>query len=107
MKHTAIALSCLTLYGISAQTLAAEYEVGQKNKQFTVKELKIKTGDVVSFPNHDPFFHNVFSLSPAKTFDLGSYPQGQTKKVTFDKPGKVDVECAIHPNMQMTITVDP
>jgi len=85
---------------------AAEFVVGQKAKAFTAKELKIKAGDVVSFPNQDPFFHNVFSLSPSKTFDLGSYPQGQTRKVTFDKPGKVDVECAIHPNMHMTIHVE-
>jgi plastocyanin len=107
MKHTAVFLSSLVLTGFAVQALAAEYEVGQKNKQFTVKDLKIKVGDVVSFPNHDPFFHNVFSLSPTKTFDLGSYPKGETKKVTFDKPGKVDVECAIHPNMQMTIMVEP
>jgi len=60
----------------------------------------------VSFPNQDPFFHNVFSLSPAKTFDLGSYPSGETRKVTFDKSGTVDVECAIHPHMHMSITVE-
>lgn len=99
-----LALAC----GLASATaaLADEFEVAQKNKQFTVKELKIKAGDTVSFPNQDPFFHNVFSLSPTQTFDLGSYPKGETKKVTFDKPGQVDVECAIHPNMQMTITVE-
>ncbi|NWG87395.1 MAG: methylamine utilization protein [Hydrogenophilaceae bacterium] len=107
MKRTVISLLSLVLAGFAAQALAAEHEVGQRNKQFTVKDLKIKVGDVVSFPNYDPFFHNVFSLSPTKTFDLGSYPKGETKKVTFDKAGKVDVECAIHPNMQMTILVEP
>ncbi|HEY9147056.1 MAG TPA: plastocyanin/azurin family copper-binding protein [Thiobacillus sp.] len=89
----------------NVQAFAGEYEVGQKNKAFTVNELNIKVGDTVSFPNQDPFFHNVFSLSPVKTFDLGSYPKGETKTITFDKAGKVDVECAIHPNMQMTINV--
>jgi plastocyanin len=106
MKCTVISLLSLALAGAAFQALAAEHEVGQKNKQFTAKELKVKTGDTVSFPNQDPFFHNVFSLSTTKTFDLGSYPQGQTKTVTFDKSGKVDVECAIHPNMQMTIVVE-
>ena len=87
------------------QALAAEHEVAQKNKQFTVSELTVKVGDTVSFPNQAPFFHTVFSLSPTKTFDLGSYKKGETKKVTFEQAGKVDVECAIHPNMQMTINV--
>jgi len=102
--NKSLALLLAALFPVAG--LAAEHEVGQKNKAFTVKQLKIKAGDTVSFPNHDPFFHNVFSLSPAKTFDLGSYPKGETKKVTFDKPGKVEVECAIHPNMQMTIEVE-
>ena len=61
----------------------------------------------VSFKNEDPFFHNVFSLSDAKTFDLGSYPKGQSKSVTFDKPGTVEVECSIHPEMKMLIEVAP
>jgi plastocyanin len=85
---------------------AAQYEVGQKNKQFTKKELRIKVGDTVSFPNYDPFFHNVFSLSPTKTFDLGSYPKGQTRVLKFEKAGTVHVECAIHPSMQMDIIVE-
>lgn len=84
---------------------AAEHEVGQKNKAFTVESLKIKAGDIVSFPNYDSFFHNVYSLSPVKIFDLGSYPKGQTQKVKFEKPGKVTVQCAIHPDMKMTIDV--
>jgi len=98
-----IALAMLTP---SVALHAAESEVAQKNKAFSSKQLKIKKGDTVSFPNHDPFFHNVFSLSPAKTFDLGSYPSGETRKVTFDKPGTVDVECAIHPHMHMNIIVE-
>ena len=103
MKITVLATSLTLLFATTVN--AAEFEVGQMNKAFTVKTLKIKVGDTVSFPNQDPFFHIVFSLSPIKTFDLGSYPKGETKKLTFDKPGKVEVECAIHPNMQMIIEV--
>ena len=84
---------------------AAETEVLQKNKQFSIKSIKVKVGDSANFKNEDAFFHNIFSLSPAKTFDLGSYPQGQSKKVTFDKAGIVEVECAIHPEMKMTVEV--
>jgi plastocyanin len=89
---------------------AADYVVEQKGKAFTYKNakastLKIKVGDVVEFKNMDPFFHNVFSLSDPKLFDLGSYPQGQSKSVTFDKPGLVEVECAIHPEMKVNVEV--
>ncbi len=84
---------------------AEEFVVAQKNKKFLVKEVTIKVGDTVSFPNQDPFFHNVFSLSDAKSFDLGSYKKGETKKITFNDAGKIEVECAIHPRMHMLINV--
>jgi plastocyanin len=84
---------------------AAEQTVGQKDKAFTTKSLKIKVGDSVNFRNDDPYFHNVFSLSPVQSFDIGSYPKGQSRKVTFTKAGKVEVECAIHPEMKMEIEV--
>ena len=90
---------------MSASARTAEYEIGQKGKKFSQKELTVKVGDTVSFKNDDPFFHNIFSLSDTKTFDLGSFPQGQSKKVTFDKAGTVEVECAIHPEMKVTIEV--
>ena len=66
----------------------------------------IKVGDSVKFVNEDPFSHNVFSLSSVKSFDLGSYPQGGAKSVTFDKAGSVEVECAIHPDMTLAIEVE-
>jgi plastocyanin len=90
---------------MSASAHTAEFEIGQKGKKFSQKELTVKVGDTVSFKNDDPFFHNIFSLSDTKTFDLGSFPQGQSKKVTFDKAGTVEVECAIHPEMKVTIEV--
>jgi plastocyanin len=85
---------------------AETHEVGQKDKSFTKKVLTIKKGDTVNFKNLDPFFHNVFSLSDVKFFDLGSFPQGDSKKVVFDEAGEIQVECAIHPNMIMTIKVE-
>mgnify|MGYP002336222825 CR=1 FL=1 len=100
-----LVLSVLIFALSAASVQAADFEVSQKNKEFSVGVLEIKIGDSVSFTNADPFFHNVFSLSDAKTFDLGSYPAGQVRKVTFNDPGTVEVECAIHPNMKMTIQV--
>jgi len=96
---------CFIFLFFSRTSFADEYEVGQKNRAFTVKELTIKVGDTVSFPNLDPFYHNVFSLSEASTFDLGSYKQGNSKTVVFKDEGIIEVECAIHPKMQMKIHV--
>lgn len=95
----------LLLAALAMPAAAETITVNQKDKQFDKPVLRIKAGDSVSFVNSDPFFHNVFSLSDAKTFDLGSYPQGQSRVIHFDKPGEVDVECAIHPTMKMKITV--
>ena len=55
----------------------------------------------------DPIFHNVFSLSKAKSFDLGNYPKGNTRTVMFPKPGIVFVDCHLHPNMSAVIVVTP
>jgi hypothetical protein len=52
-------------------------------------------------------FHNVFSLSKPKTFDLGNYPKDHTRSVTFPKPGIVFVNCHLHPNMMAVIFVSP
>ena len=100
-------ISVLLLVSSLTTAHAAEFEVSQKNKEFSAATLGVRVGDTVSFTNADPFFHNVFSLSDAKTFDLGSYPAGQGRKITFTDPGTVEVECAIHPTMKMTITVSP
>ena len=97
---------CLLMLFVSPVALAEQHEVGQLNKEFTVDELNVKQGDTVKFVNLDPFFHNVFSLSDAKFFDLGSFPQNESKEVEFDTKGKVEVECAIHPNMKMVVNVE-
>lgn len=90
---------------VSMLSSASEFTVLQKNKAFSESTMTIKVGDMIHFKNEDPFFHNVFSLSDTQFFDLGSYPQGESKPVTFETPGTVEVECAIHPDMFMTIEV--
>jgi len=81
--------------------------MNQKNRRFEREVLVIPAGDSVTFPNGDPIFHNVFSLSKAKSFDLGYYPQGQTRTVRFEKPGPVQLFCHIHTNMNAAILVVP
>lgn len=82
-----------------------EPELGQKDQAFVPRVLAIERGTTVSFPNHDPIFHNVFSVSPNKRFDLGKYPRGQTRHVRFDKTGLVNVYCDIHSDMAGYILV--
>lgn len=79
----------------------------QTNRRFSPEILVIPAGSKVSFPNNDPIFHNVFSLSGAKSFDLGNYPKGDTRIVMFPEPGIVYVNCHLHPNMGATIVVAP
>lgn len=86
---------------------AGPIQVQQLDRRFSPDVLVVATGTTVSFPNMDPIFHDVFSLSKAKSFDLGSYDQGETRSVTFTKPGIVDVYCHLHPNMAATIVVTP
>ncbi len=105
MKVYTYSVVLVCLAGITHVACAKEFEVTQKAKKFSQKNLSIKVGDSVSFKNEDPFSHNIFSLSDAKTFDLGSYPQGQSKKVIFDQPGTVEIECAIHPEMKLIVEV--
>jgi len=75
----------------------------QRNKSFDPHLLVVPVGSVVAFPNHDPFFHNVFSLFEGKRFDLGLYEAGSTRDVHFDKPGISYIFCNIHPEMSAVV----
>jgi plastocyanin len=77
----------------------------QKGARFDPDLVIVPVGSTVEFPNSDPIFHNVFSLSKAQPFDLGYYPQGQRRTVKFNNPGVVQVYCHIHANMYAAIVV--
>jgi plastocyanin len=79
----------------------------QKNRRFVPETIVVPAGSTVSFPNRDPIFHNVFSLSKVTSFDLGNYPKDQTRTVRFAKPGIVFVGCRLHANMGAVIVVSP
>jgi len=81
--------------------------IDQENRRFGQDTVVIPAGSKVSFPNQDPIFHNVFSLSKAKIFDLGNYSKGETRIVTFNEPGIVFVNCHLHANMAAAIVVTP
>ena len=77
----------------------------QRNETFVPHVLPIVAGTTVDFPNSDQTYHNVFSLSKTKTFDLGRYAVGRYKSVRFDRPGIVRVFCDIHSHMSAFILV--
>jgi plastocyanin len=83
----------------------ARLKIAQRKKQFEPRVSIVSTGSTVDFPNYDRVFHNVFSLSTPKSFDLGLYRKGKSKSVRFDNPGLVQVYCNIHPHMAAFLMV--
>jgi plastocyanin len=71
----------------------------QESKRFAPRVLIVPRNGTVEFPNNDPVFHNVFSVSGGNRFDLGLYRSGATKSRSFGEPGLVRVYCNIHPQM--------
>ncbi len=81
--------------------------ITQRDAVFRPHVLPILVGTTVEWPNKDDIFHNVFSVSDAKQFDLGLYKDPEVKRVTFEVPGRVDVFCSIHSKMSCIILVLP
>ncbi len=79
--------------------------IRQRDESFTPRVVAVTVGSDVEFPNDDPIYHNVFSLSRVKNFNLGRYPRGETRRVRFDRPGVVKVFCEIHSHMSATVMV--
>lgn len=77
----------------------------QRDTAFVPGVVALTVGGTVSFPNEDPFFHNVFSYSEAKRLDLGRYPQGDSKSEVFGEVGIVEVFCEVHEEMRGAIIV--
>ncbi len=106
-KDASNAVIWLTPIGGSSEPLQQEVskipQLVQKNKSFHPSLLVVPVGGKVEFPNHDPIFHNVFSLFEGKRFDLGLYESGTTRFVQFDKPGISYIFCNIHAQMSAVI----
>jgi plastocyanin len=79
--------------------------VQQRNRHFEPELVVVPVGSTVDFPNLDLVFHNLFSLSSVRAFDLGYYPKGQSRRVTFTKPGIVQIYCHVHSNMYAAVVV--
>jgi plastocyanin len=93
------------LEGAAQVTVPRGVEIAQQDTAFSPGALVVPVGTSVAFPNRDGFFHNVFSFSPAKRFDLGRYGRGEAKSVVFDRPGAVKVYCEVHEFMRAAVVV--
>jgi len=102
IKNVVVYLSNVAFRGTLAPMKA---ELRQEHETFVPHVVAITRGSTVDFPNDDPIFHNVFSLSSAASFDLLRYPQGQSRSRQFSKAGIVKVYCHIHSHMSATILV--
>jgi plastocyanin len=111
---TVVWLTAMTGAGAEATTAMPSQQGGppasppnprlvQKNKSFEPHILVVPVGSMVEFPNHDPFFHNVFSLFEGKRFDLGLYEAGSSRMVRFDRLGISYIFCNIHPEMSAVV----
>jgi len=88
-----------------ANSEAATEVMSHKDRRFSPEVLPVLKGTAIDFFNDDNIYHNVFSLSVPKPFDLGIYPEGTSKVLTFDEPGLVRIYCNLHPEMVSTILV--
>lgn len=88
-------LESATAHAVTPDTVS----VLMSDKEFRPRVVVVPVGSVISFPNDDPFNHNVFSRAPEATFDLGLYGRGHERPQRFDEPGVVRVYCNVHPRM--------
>ncbi len=81
--------------------------IAQRRGQFLPRVTAVVTGATVEFENRDNVYHNVFSVSPAKRFDVGKFAPGERRRVTFDRPGVVELFCDIDPDETGVVLVVP
>ncbi len=91
--------------GGGKRRIAKPHIMEQRGKEFAPHVMAVPVGSTVSFPNFDPIYHNVFSISKTKAFDLGMYKNGETREMKFDKPGVVRLGCNLHAAMSAYLIV--
>jgi plastocyanin len=89
----------------TARAAAMRARIAQQGETFVPRVVAVTRGSTIDFPNGDPYFHDVFSLSRAASFDLGSYPRGSSRSWQFHRAGIVKVYCHIHSHMSASILV--
>ena len=98
-------LSLAIIGGLSTGAFAATQVIHQQGRAFSSDSLTVKKGEAVTFLNDDSVPHNIMSASKGNEFNLGSQGPGMSTDVTFKEAGDVQIICAIHPRMKMTVKV--
>ena len=93
------------LDGGGGRASPVQAEISTADKSFSPHVLVVAVGSTVAFPNHDPFNHNVFSLSEEQPFDLGLYGRGEARSIRAERPGILRVYCNVHAQMSAVIVV--
>lgn len=104
MKSLKIAIAVAFTSGI-ASAYAAGHTIKQHGKMFSESGVTLKKGEEIDFLNDDTIAHNIVSTTPGNTFNLGLVHPGNARNVKFLTAGTINVFCAIHPTMKMTVTV--
>lgn len=89
---------------LSSALFGAEHVIDQKGKTFIPHAITVAVGDTLVFKNSDPFAHNAFTDNAANEFDTGMQAPGNDISIKVKAAGVFNVECAIHPNMLLTVT---
>jgi plastocyanin len=103
--RTLALFTCVIVSGLSVGAYAATEVIHQQGRAFSSESVSVKKGGAVTFLNDDTVPHNIMSASKGNEFNLGSQVPGTSTDVTFKEAGDVQVICAIHPRMKMTIKV--
>jgi len=101
----AVSLIFFACFVAAAAAPMGQQTVTQKNKAFSAEQITIKKGDSIVFKNDDDVTHNVFSNSKGNEFNLKAQAPGAEVPIAFKSEGVVEIRCAFHPKMKMTVTV--
>jgi plastocyanin len=104
MRRLALLALAISM-GLSVGALAANQMIHQQGRVFSSESVTLKKGEALTFVNDDTVPHNIISTSKGNEFNLGSQPPGTSTDVTFKEAGDVQVICAIHPRMKMSVKV--
>jgi len=102
--HRKIVIAAFTCF-VAFPAAAAEIEVTQADKDFSVHEITASAGDAIVFKNNDSVAHNVHSSTSGHRFDLGLQKPGSSARLELPDPGDFTIRCAIHPKMKVQISV--
>lgn len=91
---------------VASSLFGVNHIINQKNKTFIPHSLVVNVGDTITFQNSDPFAHNAYTDDEENEFDIGMQSPGRDITVDIKAAGKFNIECAIHPNMLVEVTVN-